>query len=51
MQLELTNLQPLLVVASEKVDKMMIVIERESAEVAKVEKIVKADEVSYALIF
>ena len=47
MQVELTDLQPLLVVASKEVDQMMIVIERESAEVAKVEKTVKADEVGY----
>lgn len=45
MQKELTDLQPQLVVASKQVDEMMVVIERESAEVAKVEKTVKADEV------
>lgn len=45
MQKELTDLQPQLVVASKQVDEMMVIIERESGEVAKVEKTVKADEV------
>jgi len=45
MQKELTDLQPQLVEASRQVDEMMVVIERESAEVASVEKTVKADEV------
>lgn len=45
MQKELTDLQPQLVVAGKQVDEMMVVIERESIEVAKVEKNVKADEV------
>ncbi|GAB1603144.1 hypothetical protein Ahia01_000594800, partial [Argonauta hians] len=44
MQVELTDLQPLLVVASKEVDEIMIVVEKESIEVAKSEKIVKADE-------
>ena len=39
MQKELTDLQPQLVVASKEVDEMMIVIERDSIEVAKVEKV------------
>jgi len=39
MQLELTKLQPQLVVASKQVDEIMAVIEKESAEVAKVEKV------------
>jgi len=46
MQKELSDLQPQLVDASKKVDEMMVIIERESTEVANVEKIVKADEVS-----
>jgi len=45
MQKELTDLQPQLVDASKQVDEMMVVIEKESAEVANVEKTVKADEV------
>jgi dynein heavy chain len=49
MQKELTDLQPQLVVASKQVDEMMIVIEKESIEVAKVEKTVKADEVGFGL--
>ncbi|XP_006878990.1 PREDICTED: dynein heavy chain 7, axonemal [Elephantulus edwardii] len=44
MQTELEALQPQLKVASKEVDEMMIIIERESVEVAKTEKIVKADE-------
>ncbi|XP_041433138.1 dynein heavy chain 7, axonemal isoform X2 [Xenopus laevis] len=44
MQSELEALQPQLKVASKEVDEMMVVIERESIEVAKTEKIVKADE-------
>ena len=44
MQQELTDLQPQLVVASEEVDKIMVIVEKESIEVAKVEKVVKADE-------
>ena len=44
MQSELEALHPQLKVASKEVDEMMAVIERESAEVAKTEKIVKADE-------
>lgn len=45
MQKELTDLQPQLVDASKQVDEMMVVIEKESVEVANVEKTVKADEV------
>ncbi|XP_053132763.1 dynein axonemal heavy chain 7 isoform X3 [Hemicordylus capensis] len=44
MQIELEALQPQLRVASKQVDEMMIEIEKESLEVAKTEKIVKADE-------
>ncbi|XP_027721801.1 dynein heavy chain 7, axonemal [Vombatus ursinus] len=44
MQVELEALQPLLKVASKEVDEMMVMIEKESMEVAKTEKIVKADE-------
>lgn len=44
MQVELEALQPQLRVASKQVDEMMVVIEKESLEVAKTEKIVKADE-------
>ena len=39
MKVELTELQPQLVVASEEVDKMMIIIEKDSIEVAEVEKV------------
>ncbi|XP_048664162.1 dynein axonemal heavy chain 7 isoform X2 [Marmota marmota marmota] len=45
MQYELEALQPQLKVASKEVDEMMVIIERESVEVAKTEKIVKADEI------
>ncbi|XP_019118943.2 dynein heavy chain 7, axonemal [Larimichthys crocea] len=44
MQVELEALQPELVVASKDVDKMMVVIEHESVEVAETEKVVKVDE-------
>ncbi|XP_039266483.2 dynein axonemal heavy chain 7-like isoform X2 [Styela clava] len=44
MQKELTDLQPQLVVASKEVDEIMVNVERDSIEVAKVEKVVKADE-------
>ncbi|XP_037706594.1 dynein heavy chain 7, axonemal isoform X3 [Choloepus didactylus] len=44
MQYELEALHPQLKVASKEVDEMMVIIERESVEVAKTEKIVKADE-------
>ncbi|KAM6178382.1 dynein axonemal heavy chain 7 [Rhynchocyon petersi] len=44
MQSELEALHPQLKVASKEVDEMMVIIERESVEVAKTEKIVKADE-------
>ena len=39
MQKELTDLQPQLVEASKQVDEIMVIIERESIEVAKVEKV------------
>ena len=39
MQRELTELQPQLVEASKQVDEIVAVIEKESAEVAKVEKV------------
>ena len=39
MQIELKELQPQLVVASEEVDKIMVVIEKDSIEVAKTEKV------------
>ena len=41
MQKELTDLQPQLISASEEVDKIMVIIERDSIEVAKVEKVKK----------
>ena len=44
MQFELEALHPQLKVASKEVDEMMLIIERESVEVSKTEKIVKADE-------
>ncbi|XP_041805973.1 dynein heavy chain 7, axonemal [Chelmon rostratus] len=44
MQVELEALQPQLLVASKEVDEMMVVIEHESVEVAKTEKVVKVDE-------
>lgn len=44
MQVELEALQPQLVVASKEVDQMMVVIEHESVEVAKTEKVVRVDE-------
>ncbi|XP_052080869.1 dynein axonemal heavy chain 7-like isoform X1 [Mytilus californianus] len=44
MQKELTDLKPQLVVASKEVDEIMVIIEKDSIEVAKVEKVVKADE-------
>lgn len=44
MQKELTELQPQLVVASKEVDEIMVAVEKESIEVAKSEKVVKADE-------
>ena len=39
MQKELIELQPQLIVASKDVDEIMVIIERESIEVAKVEKV------------
>lgn len=39
MQKELTDLQPQLVIASKEVDEIMINVEKESVEVAKVEKV------------
>ncbi|XP_053363484.1 dynein axonemal heavy chain 7-like [Clarias gariepinus] len=44
MKDELEELQPKLGVASKKVDEMMVVIEHESLEVAKTEKVVRVDE-------
>lgn len=44
MQVELEALQPQLLVASKQVDEMMVVIKRESKEVAETEKVVKEDE-------
>ncbi|KAM8856216.1 dynein axonemal heavy chain 7 [Spinachia spinachia] len=44
MQVELEALQPQLRVASKQVDEMMVVIEHESVEVAKTEKVVSVDE-------
>ena len=44
MQIELEALQPKLVESSKEVDQIMIQVEKESIEVAKVEKVVKADE-------
>uniref|UniRef100_A0A1I8IF50 EF-hand domain-containing protein n=1 Tax=Macrostomum lignano TaxID=282301 RepID=A0A1I8IF50_9PLAT len=44
MQENLTALQPQLVQASKEVDETMLVVEQESREVAKQEKVVKADE-------
>lgn len=44
MQEELTKLQPTLVVAGEKVEEKMAVVQAESADVAKIEKIVKEEE-------
>ncbi|CAL8240697.1 unnamed protein product [Merluccius merluccius] len=44
MQVELEALQPQLRVASREVDELMVEMERESAEVAATEKVVKADE-------
>jgi len=40
MQKELTELKPQLIVAGEEVDKIMIIIEKDSIEVAKVEKVI-----------
>lgn len=39
MQKDLTDLQPQLIVASKDVDEIMVVIEKDSIEVAKVEKV------------
>ena len=41
MQKELTDLKPQLVVASKEVDEIMVIIEKDSIEVAKVEKVRK----------
>jgi dynein heavy chain len=40
LQIELTDLKPQLIVAGEEVDKIMIIIEKDSIEVAKVEKVI-----------
>lgn len=42
MQIELRELQPQLVVASTEVDEIMVNVERESNEVAKVERVSKS---------
>ena len=39
MQKELTDLQPQLVVAAKEVSEIMVIIEKDSVEVAKVEKV------------
>ena len=39
MQRELTDLQPQLVIASKEVSDIMIIVEKDSVEVAKVEKV------------
>lgn len=44
MQMELEALQPKLIESSKKVDEIMIIVEKDSVEAAKVEKVVKADE-------
>lgn len=44
MQAELEALQPQLVESSKQVDEIMIIVERDSIEAAKVERVVKADE-------
>ncbi|TRY59213.1 hypothetical protein DNTS_014611 [Danionella cerebrum] len=44
MQVELEALQPQLRVAGKEVEEMMVVIERESVEVSKTEKVVREDE-------
>lgn len=44
MQVELEALQPQLRVATKEVDEMMVVIQHESVEVAKTEKVVRMDE-------
>ena len=44
MQETLKKLQPLLVLATQDVQKILVKVETESAEVAEVEKVVKADE-------
>ncbi|XP_018647924.1 putative dynein heavy chain [Schistosoma mansoni] len=44
MSVELQSLQPKLVQASKEVDEVMIVVEQQSAEAAKQEKIVRVDE-------
>lgn len=44
MQEKLTSLQPTLVVAGQKVEEQMAVVQAESADVAKVEEVVKQDE-------
>ena len=41
MQTELKLLQPQLVVAGKEVDEIMVVVEKESIEVSKVEKVFK----------
>ena len=48
MQSELTKLQPDLIVASKQVEQIVTQVEKESLEVAEVEKIVRADEAQAA---
>ena len=51
MQKELRELQPQLVVASKEVDEIMVNVERESIEVAKVEKVNFICFCSFLLLF
>lgn len=44
MQETLQNLQPLLVTAAQDVQRILATVEKESTEVAEVEKVVKIDE-------
>jgi dynein heavy chain len=46
MQIELSELQPKLVEASEQTDLMMKTIQQESAEVEKTSTLIRADEVA-----
>ena len=43
MQVELTALQPQLIVASQEVDANTLIVEKESIEVSKVEKVKKIE--------
>ena len=51
MQKELRELQPQLVVASKEVDEIMVNVEKESIEVAKVEKVNFICFCSFLLLF